>query len=147
MGVSGEPNPFFNICSSTPQGESVPDDFINVFEYSVSDLNLDLLPTTPACNTISEDTRIDFEEGCITDSQLSEAYDTCMNAAGAPLSDQSPSDPIVDKLRVIEAKLNKQQQATDEHFQEIAEALSKVSEVINKTCCLLDNICTRILNV
>lgn len=81
----------------------MPGDFINVFEHSVSDFNLDLLSTIPWCMRINDDdddevTHIDLEEGCVTDSQLAEAYEACMNTTSALLSDQSSSNPTADNM-------------------------------------------------
>lgn len=53
---------------------------------------------------------------------------------------------VVDKLCLIEAKLNYHQQAAQGHLQEIAGAPTRITEVINKTSSVLDVICTRILN-
>lgn len=67
---SGESEPIFISEPATPPSEWLPRDFSDVFEYSMSDFDLVHIPTTPECVRNGDDSHIDFEENCITDSNI-----------------------------------------------------------------------------
>lgn len=134
---SGESEPIFISEPATPPSEWLPRDFSDVFEYSISDFDLVHIPTTPECDRNSIDSHIDFEEGGITDSQISPAYDAYMKLPDAQPAEQSHIASIADKLCLIEARLN-------QYHQEAQVQRQQFTKFINKVCSTLDNICSKI---
>lgn len=109
-----------------PVSECLPSDFSDVFEYSLSDFNINDIPTTPEClRNNNSDSGIGFEEeGCITDSQISQAYDAYLNAvANTATFEQCHYASKNDILSLIDAKLRQHQQIVQRDVQEIAAKL------------------------
>ncbi|XP_025760897.1 uncharacterized protein LOC109198404 [Oreochromis niloticus] len=175
LGNVGESEEFFITGPHIPASECLPSDFSDVFEYSLSDFNINDIPATPECLRNNRDSDIGFEEGGITDSQISQAYDAYLNAAIPSTFEQSHYASKNDILslidaklsqhqREIEAKLNQQQQAiqlnlqeivakvnqdreaAQGNLQEIARVLTSSHQAINETSGLLRLINTTILN-
>ncbi|XP_039907882.1 uncharacterized protein LOC120746519 [Simochromis diagramma] len=158
----GDSEPFFITSPYIPPSECLPCDFSDVFEYSLSDFNIVDIPITPECLRNNSDSDIGFEEGCITDSQISQAYDAYLNAASTSTSEQSHSASKNDILSLIDArqnqqavqrdlqeiaaKVNQQQEAAQGDLQEIAGALTGITQAIHNTWGLLDLISSRFSN-
>ncbi|XP_014192097.1 uncharacterized protein LOC102295601 [Haplochromis burtoni] len=128
------PQPFGNNSDSEaifitgphiPASECLPSDFSDVFEYSLSDFNINDIPTMPErLRNNNSDSDIGFEECCITDSQISQAYDAYLNAAANTSTfEQSHYASKNDILSLIDAKLSQHQQTVQRDVQEIAAKL------------------------
>lgn len=176
LGNIGDSEEFFITAPHIPASECLPSDFSDVFEYSLSDFNTNDIPTTPEClRNNNSNSDIGFEEGCITDSQISQAYDAYLNAANPSTFEQSHYASKNDILSLIDAKLSQHQQeiaaklnqqqqtvqlnlqeivaklnqdreAAQGNLQEIARVLTSIQQAINDTSGLLHLINTTILN-
>ncbi|XP_039856572.1 uncharacterized protein LOC120714428 [Simochromis diagramma] len=116
-----------------PASECLPSDFSDVFEYGLSDFNINDIPTMPEClRNNNSDSDIGFEEeGCITDSQISQAYDAYLNAAANTSTfEQSHYDSKNDILSLIDAKLSQHQQTVQRDVQEIAAKLNQHKQAV-----------------
>lgn len=134
---SGESEAIFISGPATPPSECLPRDFSDVFEYSISDFDLVHIPTPPECVRNSIDSHIDFQDDGITDSQISAAYDAYMLVSDAQPAEQSHIASLVDKLCLIEARLN-------QYHQEAQIQNQQFIKFIKKVCSTLDIICSKI---